>query len=344
VLRSAVLAVFVLAVASGCGARPAARIVVRRSERVTAGGRCESRKRSKRDYGWPVKPFGAQHPIRGGFGDPRTISDTAFGDDDAGDAGDYSFHNGIDIAAPNGTRVYPVVTGVAHVVGRDEVRVRRGDRVFRYQHIRPLVHDRERVVADVTVLGTIRAPFGHVHLTEIDRMRVINPLLHIRPYTDRVVPSVRAIVFAARDGKRIDGTTLSGEVIVGAEADDAQSVRVPGAWGGFPVAPAIVRSSLAAADGRIVWARVAADFMHTEPTQRHFWDVYASGTYQNFPVFDHHYYWGRPGRYVFLLTRGALDTRLYPNGGYTLRATAEDFCGNTATLSERIRIANGIAA
>ena len=342
-LRSIVAAAFLVTLVGGCaGARATApaRLAVRRTERVAASNRCVGRRRTKRDYEWPVKPFDVQHPVRGGFGDPRTISDAGFADDDAGDAGDYSFHNGIDIAARNGTPVYPVATGIAHVVGDSEVRVRRGNRVFRYQHIRPSVHNRERVVAGVTVLGTIRVPFGHVHLTEIDRMRVVNPLIHIRPYVDRIAPEVRKLVFAARNGRRIDGATLTGDVIVGAEADDSQSVRVPGAWGGYPVAPALVRATLVSDSGRVVWRRVAADFMRTEPTQRHFWDVYAAGTYQNFPVFDHHYYWGRAGRYIFLLTHGALDTRRFHDGSYTLTATAEDFCGNVGTLSERVEIAN----
>ena len=39
------------------------------------------------DYSWPVKPFDRQHPVRGSFGDPRTLfaqSPTRAGDD--GDA------------------------------------------------------------------------------------------------------------------------------------------------------------------------------------------------------------------------------------------------------------------
>jgi hypothetical protein len=338
--RPVLFAVALMALASGCGAARPARIVTRRTERAGTETRCGSRRRSKSDYGWPIKPFDKQHPIRGGFGDPRTVSEETLGTDDAGDPGDYSFHNGIDIAAKDGTPVYPVVSGTAHVVGRDEVRVRAGRRSFRYQHIKARVHDREHVIADVTELGTVLAPFRHVHFTEIDRERVVNPLQHIRPYVDRTPPEVRAFAFADHTGGRIDGNRLSGDVIVGGEAEDVPPMRVPGVWGGYPVAPALVRSSLTSASGRVVWRRVAADFMRTEPPQRKFWDVYASGTYQNFPVFDHHYYWGLPGRYVFLLTRGALDTTRFPNGSYTLHATAEDFCGNTGTLSEQVLIDN----
>ncbi|HEX3807234.1 MAG TPA: hypothetical protein VHV52_10685 [Gaiellaceae bacterium] len=338
--RPVLLAVALMALASGCGAARPTRIVIRRTERVGASTRCGIRRRSKKDYSWPIKPFEKQHPIRGGFGDPRTISEETLGTDDAGDPGDYSFHNGIDIAAKDGTPVYPVVSGRAHVIDHDAVGVRAGRRVFRYMHIKVLVRSREHVIAGVTELGTVIAPFHHVHFTEIDRERVVNPLLHIRPYVDRTAPEVRAFAFADHTGGRIDGNRLSGDVIVGGEAEDVPPMRVPGVWGGYPLAPALVRSSLTSSSGRVVWRRVAADFMRTEPPQRKFWDVYASGTYQNFPVFDHHYYWGLPGRYVFLLTHGSLDTNQFANGSYTLRATAEDFCGNTGTLSEGVSIEN----
>src|SRR2546423_77737 len=63
-------------------------------------------------YGWPVKPFDHQHPVRGAFGDPRTVfvaPPTA--DGLLHGAGQFSFHEGIDISAANGTAVYPVRDG-----------------------------------------------------------------------------------------------------------------------------------------------------------------------------------------------------------------------------------------
>src|SRR6478752_2410249 len=63
-------------------------------------------------YGWPVKPFDRPHPIRGAFGDPRTVFTVA---PTAGGVltgpGLFSFHEGIDISAPNGAAVYPVRDG-----------------------------------------------------------------------------------------------------------------------------------------------------------------------------------------------------------------------------------------
>src|SRR3954447_23126810 len=64
-------------------------------------------------YGWPVKPFDREYPVRAILGDPRTLFrgpptvDTLL---HAG--GSFSFHQGIDISAPNGADVYPVMSGV----------------------------------------------------------------------------------------------------------------------------------------------------------------------------------------------------------------------------------------
>src|SRR5437016_1840459 len=54
-------------------------------------------------YGWPVKPFHQQHPVRGFFGDPRIGVD--------GGVVRRTLHFGIDVAAPNGTPVYATISG-----------------------------------------------------------------------------------------------------------------------------------------------------------------------------------------------------------------------------------------
>jgi hypothetical protein len=294
-------------------------------------------------YHWPVKPFLRQHPIRGYFGDPRTIGRELLGTDKRGSAGSFTFHNGIDIYAPDGTAVYPVVSGLAHIKSVDEVSVTTGDgRAFQYFHIRPVVTPGEPVTADRTVLGYVRRPWQHVHQTEIDDFRVTNPLApgHLEPYRDHTVPTVEKLLFANRDGRRVDPRALHGTITIAADASDTPAMPVPGHWLGFPVTPALVTWRLVSRRGVEVRRGVAADFRLRERDQDDFWSVYAAGTYQNFPDFTHHFYWHLPGRYLFNLTPSALDTRKLPNATYRLTVIAADTCGNRGTLTEQVAVAN----
>src|SRR5207237_1362640 len=93
-------------------------------------------------YGWPVKPFDRPHPVRGNFGDPRTIF--------AGPPtertllsgpGAFQFHDGIDISAPDGTAVYAVASGTVASVMHQWLVVDSGrGRSFQYWHVAS-VHD-----------------------------------------------------------------------------------------------------------------------------------------------------------------------------------------------------------
>lgn len=304
--------------------------------------RCGPRRVGALDYGWPVRPFVVQQPIRGGFGDPRTVSTSPFGRDSIRAAGDYSFHNGVDIRSKVGRPVFPVVSGRAHVVDTGEVRVRSShDRIFQYVHIDPTVRDGQHVIAYRTIIGRVRSPFRHVHLAEIDHGIVVNPLDHMRPYEDHAAPVVHDVTFWSPAGRMLSPRRLQGGVEIDARADDAPAIPVPGAWRGFPVAPAYVAARLVDAAGATVWQRVAADFRRTEPPKQDFWRVYAAGTYQNFPVFGDHYYWRVPGRYIFRLTDRPLDTDRLRNGSYTLHVVAADICGNRGLRTVRVRVANG---
>ena len=307
--------------------------------------RCNRVAHSPFAYHYPIRPFRRQHPIRGNFGDPRTLANEAFGTDTPRSPGSFTFHNGIDISAPTGTRVYAVVSGYARIGYGDEVIVvSTDDRVFQYFHIRPRIEPGQFVTAGRTVLGRVLPEWHHVHLTEIDGFRAHNPVDpgHLEPYADHTVPVVTELQFRDVDGEDIDPEKLRGRVVIVANAKDIPPVPVPGEWFGFPVTPAMVSWSLRNADGKVVVPlTTVADFRHTEPSNRHFWDVYAAGTYQNFPVFAHHFFFHHSGRYLFDLTPTPLDTSHLANGTYVVTAVAGDVCGNRGSLSEPITIANG---
>jgi hypothetical protein len=238
-------------------------------------------------YPWPLAPFGRQHPVRGRFGDPRTII--------AGNGeGRFSFHNGVDIDAWTGNHVFPVVSGAVSKVGPDEVVVRAADgRRFQYVHIAPLVRLFEPVTASRTLLGTIRPGCGHVHLSEIRDGCAVNPLLagHLAPYRDPTSPKVRAILFEGPGHRRLSPLALSGRVQVVAEAIDEPALPNPSPWGSMPLTPALVVWRLTTAAGRVVRSGTAADFRFGEPLRRAFCKVYAPGARQNFAAVTGRLHW-----------------------------------------------------
>lgn len=295
-------------------------------------------------YGWPVRPFDRPHAIRGAFGDPRTVERSIDRIDGPRSRGSFRFHNGIDVVAADGTRVYPVASGIALVRHRYEVSVHADhNRVFQYWHIAPRVHSGRRVIAAKTVLGTVQKGQHHVHLGEIDDLRVVNPLApgHLGPFSDDQVPVVRDLVVRDPQGASVALDRLSGKLALIADAADEQPVRFWGPWFGKPVTPALLRWRLVSAAGAVVrpW-RTAADFRLREPAPSKFWAVYAPGTYQNFPVLDDRFDWGRPGRYLFRLTHDLIDTRNLPNGGYDVEVEATDICGNHAELRQPVAVEN----
>jgi murein DD-endopeptidase MepM/ murein hydrolase activator NlpD len=90
--------------------RPVARLVSNLLDRLgREQARTPSRFLSATGYGWPVKPFRTQHPVRGFFGDPRIGGHNG---------AERQFHFGVDISAPNGTPVYATITGTVSRIGR----------------------------------------------------------------------------------------------------------------------------------------------------------------------------------------------------------------------------------
>lgn len=298
-------------------------------------------------YGWPVKPFDKPHPVRGGFGDPRTIfagppSERTL----LSGPGTFQFHFGIDVSAPDGTPVYPVVSGRVVSASEDWLAVGcDGGRTFEYWHITPKVSVGAQVEAGRTVLGRILKGAGHVHLTERDGGVAVNPLApgRLGPYSDHTTPRVDGISFrrTVTSGDLMPDL-LRGRVEIVASADDLPALHVPGAWHDLPVTPALVtwRIERATTHKVVVRERVAYDVRGAMPPNDRFWNVYARGTHQNMCVFGKHFSYLQPGRYLFRLATGGFDTKTLPDDVYELIVTATDIRGNSSSLAVRFSVHN----
>lgn len=282
-------------------------------------------------YGWPVRPFHRQHPVRGYFGDPR-IGMTPTGMQ-------RSFHFGIDVSCPNGTPVYATLDGVVRlewfrpetvaVVGRD------GRTEFGYWHIKPAVRNGQRVSAYRTVVGWVQPPWEHVHFAERRDGFYVNPLRPgaLGPFTDTTMPWVKQLR-AEVGGRPVRMARGAVDLVV--EAYDETPIRVPGRWGGKPVTPAALRWRLTTLAGQVVlpW-RSAVDHRLRIPSNDLYSAEYGRWTRQNKK--------NRRGRYRFVLA-SAWETRSVADGRYVVQVCASDVSGNRGTARFPIRIANGPAA
>ncbi len=291
-------------------------------------------------YSWPIKPFDRQHPIRGAFGDPRTVAkDEPFGVTGPTAGGGYSFHTGVDIAAPPGTPVYAVVSGTVVRKMGHWIRVDASQsRQFDYWHLLWNVKLGQEVVARQTLIGWIQRPFDHVHLGEVDGVHSVNPLArgHMTPYADHTTP--RAVALAVEhDGKPTltQGGPVGTHDRLAIDAVDPPAMPVPGPFNGLPQTPALVEWRLRRGEHWSPWT-TAADVRQIIPHTYDFWKVFAPGTYQNVPVFDHQLEHGVPGRYLF---RVALDPSTLTPGTYELEARVTDIRGNSSTTTWPIEIA-----
>jgi Peptidase family M23 len=297
-------------------------------------------------YGWPVKPFNREHAIRGNFGDPRTVFLTPPTPDGVlTGKGSFSFHQGVDVAAPNGTAVYPVRSGTVTAVTPIWVRVASdGGETFEYWHITPAVHVGDRVTVDKTVLGRILKPAGHVHLTQYENGHVVNPLVpgRLGPYHDTTKPVVESIALRRSDsGRDLLASFVRGRIEMLVDAYDMPTMRVKGEWAGLPVTPALLTWRIQRWTGRVaIPERVAADFRSTVPDNAAFWRIYARGTYQNMAVFGKHYSYLQRGCYLFRLTPKPFDTSQLRDGVYDLVVTATDIRGNRSSQTLRFTVHN----
>jgi hypothetical protein len=293
-------------------------------------------------YKWPVKPFNRQHPVRGTFGDPRTLFKAPPTHDGVMNGhGSFSLHRGIDISAPNGSPVYPVMSGVVTYVNHEWLRVDSADgQAFEYWHLHAVVRNGDRVEAYETVLGHVMAPAMHVHLTELKDEFAVNPLApgHIGPYQDTTTPQVTSIALRTPNGRgELLPNRVRGRVAVVASAEDDPTIDAPGQWRGLPVSPALLTWEIRTWQGKhVIKRRIGVDSRSRLPRDGEFWQVYARGTYQNMAVFGGHYSWGQRGAYLFKL--GSFDTRGLANGAYDLVVVATDTRGNTGSAKRRFLV------
>lgn len=283
-------------------------------------------------YGWPVKPFHRQHPVRGFFGDPR-IGMTPKGMQSG-------FHFGIDVSCPNGTRVYATLDGVVRlesfrpetvaVVGYD------GHTEFQYWHIVPAVRNGQRVTAYRTVVGRAAPPWEHVHFAESRDGAYLNPLRPgaLGPFTDTTRPWIKQLR-AETGGRSVPVRATHGIVDLVVEAYDTTPLPVPGRWGGKPVTPALLRWRITTTGGRAVlpWS-AAIDHRLRIPTNDRYRAEYGRWTRQNKK--------NRIGRYRFVL-RSGWNSGIVADGRYVVEVAASDVSGNTTVARYPIRLANRTA-
>lgn len=276
-------------------------------------------------YGWPVEPFHRQHAIRGSFGDPRILGRS------------HSFHFGVDVWAPNGTRVYPTVSGRAtiHPSHPETVSVETADgRRFGYWHVEPKIRSGQWVTAYQTVIGTVLAPWEHVHLAEQVDGVYVNPLRPggMGPFDDRTVPTLQSFTVESQ-GKVQRGRVARGSVDLVVESYDRTPIPIAGPWNGKPLTPALLRWRMVAGDRTVIGWRTAVDFRRTYPSNEVWNQTYARWTKQNKKIWD--------ARYRFYLAHD-LETRRLGDGRYRVEVEASDIRGNTGAEAFTLTVANDL--
>jgi hypothetical protein len=266
-------------------------------------------------YSWPLKPFERQHPVRAFFDDPRIREGAT-----------HAFHFGIDISAPDGTKVYAVEAGTVYIESGMAVSVVTSTRTFGYWHIVPSVRHHQ-FVRRHQLLGVIGRGWEHVHFAETLHGRYLNPLRPgaLGPYVDRTPPTVVGVAITS---------TGAGALAVVADAIDTQSPRVPGAWADEPLTPALLEWRLVRVGSDAGRWHIAADFRSEFLRQERFHEIYAPGTRQN--------HRGRPGRFRFYLAKDWSPA--LADGEYDLEVRATDTRGNSGGLTIRLTASAGTIA
>jgi hypothetical protein len=271
-------------------------------------------------YGWPIKPFYQQHPIRGYFNDPRLSSD------------EFGFHFGVDISAPDGTRVYAIEPGKARVRGMSvSVFPKRGGHLLSYWHVMPAVVKGQRVRRH-QLIGHVAPGAEHVHLAEYKDGTYVNPLRlgGLAPYIDDTIPQIPKLTFYSF-GSPISPDAVNGPVDITVEAYDTSPMPIPFPWNQAIMTPTLVRWRLVQGQNTIRQWETAVDFRTFLLPTNLFDFVYAPTTFQNKA--------GRRGRYDFYLAH-SFDTGTLANGSYVLQVDALDDQENKGQASFAFTVTN----
>jgi hypothetical protein len=329
---------------------------------------------------WPVAPIFSQHPVRGGFLDPRP---------GAGARGVY--HTGVDISVrddrperghpKNRThRVYAIEGGTVSMPANEASFscISRSVHIghFTYSHVDPMgtVGPGDRVWPG-QMIGWTCYHHWHVHLSEIRTVNglqeYVNPLRpggRLGPYRDTAPPIIHAIRFtlpSAVKWQLQDGALFSFSPSADMRASSLHDIVDAEALIGDPqsytgwmrgrlrvlrteITPYLVKVTLQRHLGPPIRSHVVVRADTLSASTPLFAQSYAPGTQQSLPVYDCQT--GQPvacaGRYWYHLSLSSSspywDTTQLANGGYELCVTARDIAGNRASRCEPIGVRNPV--
>jgi hypothetical protein len=327
---------------------------------------------------WPVASIFSQHPVRGGFLDPRP-----------GAGGRGVYHTGVDISVRDDRpekghplnrthRVYAIQGGTVSIPSDEASRscigriVRVGH--FTYSHVDPIgtVQAGDRIWPG-QMIGWTCYHHWHLHLSEtrtVNGLQVyVNPLRpggRLGPYRDTAPPIIHAIRFtspADANWEVQDGAVFSFSPTATMQSSSLHDVVDAEAWVGDPqsytgwmdgrlkllrteISPYQVKFVLRRHLGPPLRSRVVVRADQLAPDTPLFGQSYAPGTKQSLPVYDCRT--EQPvacaGRYWYHLGFSASnpywDTTQLANGGYELCVTAKDIAGNRTSKCVPIGVRN----
>src|SRR5262249_49311143 len=142
-----------------------------------------------------------------------------------------AFHFGVDIAAPDGTRVYAVEPGYVHAHSTSVAVQARSGRLFGYWHIRPVVRTGQHVRRH-QLLGVIGQGWGHLHLAESYHGAYKDPLRRgaLSPYYDAAAPTIDSVGVLTADGVPVDPEQVVGTVDFVASIYELPALAPPSPW------------------------------------------------------------------------------------------------------------------